>query len=371
MAFLQTNAKRVVVKIGTNSLTDAEGLLLTNRIQALCRQIAHLQAAGLQVLVVSSGAVGMGLGKLALKNRPDDLPTLQACAAVGQSRLMEAWQSALEAHSIVAAQVLLTREDIRGRRRHLAVRSSLEKLLSMGVVPVVNENDTVSTDEIKFGDNDVLSALLASLLMADLLVILSTTRGLMADKGNGALIPVVEQINDHIRNMAGGSLNEKSTGGMVTKIEAAELATHSGCGVFIASAEEENILGKIHSGEAEGTFFVPQALPLVARKRWIAFFENPTGRLHLDSGAVEAVIDRHSSLLAKGLTACEGNFSEGDVLTLHDPEGHIIGRGVVAFEANILKTLIGKPSSEIQKLVPSRKRYEVVHRDSLVLTGHS
>lgn len=367
MQFLEANARRIVIKIGTHSLTGPRGSLQTARIRDLCAQISGLRKGGFEVIVISSGAVGMGVGRLGLPQRPTDLTGLQACAAIGQSRLMEAWQAALEEFNITAAQVLLTREDVRGRRRHLAVRNTLERLLSYGVVPVVNENDTVSADEIKFGDNDVLSALVASLLKADLLVILSTIPGLMEDQGKGALIPVVEEITDEIRAMAGGSQNEHSTGGMVTKIEAALLATRSGCGVFIGSAAEPAILEKIHNGTASGTFFMPQALSLAARKRWIAFFEKPSGALHLDAGAVDALLERHSSLLAKGVVSCQGNFDEGSVVTLHAPSGKVLGRGIVTYDAKTLSGILGEDSHEIQDRLPHRSRFEVVHRDSLVL----
>lgn len=368
MRFLEANARRIVIKIGTHSLTGPGGSFQTERIHDLCAQISSLRENGFEVIVISSGAVGMGVGRLGLAQRPADLTGLQACAAIGQSRLMEAWQAALQQFDITAAQVLLTREDVRGRRRHLAVRNTLERLLSYGVVPVVNENDTVSADEIKFGDNDVLSALVASLLKADLLVILSTIAGLMKDQGRGALIPVVDEFTDEIRKMAGGPESEHATGGMVTKIEAAQLATRSGCGVFIGSATEPEILRKIHDGKAPGTFFMPQALSLAARKRWIAFFEKPSGSVHLDPGAVEAIRERHSSLLAKGVTGCEGDFEEGAVVTLHAPSGDILGRGIVTYDARTLMGILGEDSHTIQERLPARSRFEVVHRDSLVLT---
>ena len=367
MQFLETNARRVVIKIGTHSIADDAGALRLQRMRSLCAQIASLRARGIEVLVISSGAVGMGVGRLGLERRPTDLSELQACAAVGQSRLEEAWQSALEREKLVTAQVLLTREDIRGRKRHLAVRSTIEKLLSMGVVPVVNENDTVSADEIKFGDNDVLSALLASLVKADLLVILSTIPGLMEDQGRGALIPVVEKITEEIRAMAGGSASAHATGGMVTKIEAARLATQSGCGVFIGDAGNPDLLGQIISGTAEGTFFVPQKLPLASRKRWIAFFERPQGELHVDAGAATAVLERHSSLLPKGITACQGSFSKGALVTIHGPDGKVIARGIAAYDSEELRSVIGQNSRDIKSHQPGRTRFEAVHRDSLVL----
>lgn len=367
MQFLEVNARRVVVKIGTNSLTHPGGSLQIERISRLCADIADLKTRGMEVIVISSGAIGMGIGMLNLSHRPADLAGLQACAAVGQSKLMEAWRGALEKHGLTAAQILLTREDVRGRRRHLAVRNTFEKLLAFNAIPVVNENDTVSADEIKFGDNDVLSALVASLVKADLLVILSTIPGLMEDQGKGKLVPVVEKITAHIRAMAGGAENVFSTGGMISKIEAAKLATQSGCGVFIGSAAEPNILARIHDGTAPGTFFIPEKISLAARKRWIAFFEKPLGALELDAGAVKAIVDNHSSLLAKGVVNFTGDFQEGDVVNLLDPHKGVIGRGLVTYDAATLRSIIGLDSGQIHESQPGRKRFEVVHRDSLVL----
>jgi glutamate 5-kinase len=367
MRFLEANARRIVIKIGTNSLAGPGGHLLTGRLDSLCDQVAALKAAGFEVILISSGAIGLGLGRLELDQRPTDLAGLQACAAVGQPCLMQAWQAALQAHGITAAQILLTREDVRGRRRHLAVRDTLEKLLSYGAVPVVNENDTVSADEIRFGDNDILSALVASLVKADLLVLLSTIPGLMEDQGKGPLVPVVEEISDAIRAMAAGPLNSLSTGGMVSKIEAARLATQSGCGAFIGSAAQPGILRGIQDGTAPGTFFIPQAISLAARKRWIAFFEKPLGTLDLDGGAVDAVLNRHSSLLAKGIVAVHGAFPAGAVVNLRDPAGRIVARGISGFDNAALQALKGLDSSEILKAHPGRSRPEVIHRDSLVL----
>jgi len=367
MQFLEANARRVVIKIGTNALTGPDGALLIDRIHDICSQVANLRRQDYDVIVISSGAIGMGLDSLEISRRPPDLASLQACAAIGQSRLMEAWQSAMAAHDMIAAQILLTREDVRGRKRHLAVRNTLEKLISFGAVPVVNENDTVSVDEIKFGDNDVLSALVASLMKADLLVILSTIDGFMKDMGKGDLIPIIEEITEEIRSMAGGALNDRSTGGMITKIEAAKLATQSGCGVFIGNASIPGILDKLQSGTARGTFFMPQTLSLAGRKRWIAFFEKPEGELHLDDGAVQAVVERNSSLLAKGVLSAKGNFKVGSVVTVHAPDKKVVARGIVAFDSASLNKILGKDSSEIRLQYPDRSRVEVIHRDGLVL----
>jgi glutamate 5-kinase len=366
MRFLEANARRVVIKIGTNSLAGPQGRLLDGRMAELSAQVAALRKAGFEVVIISSGAIGLGVGRIGLQQRPADLAGLQACAAIGQPCLMQAWQVALRQNGITAAQVLLTREDIRGRRRHLAARDTLEKLLGYGAVPVVNENDTVSADEIRFGDNDVLSALVASLLKADLLVLLSTIPGLMEDQGRGKLIPVVDAITDEITAMAGGALNVNSTGGMVTKLDAARLATQSGCGAFIGSAAEPDILGRILRGDAPGTFFVPQAISLAARKRWIAFFEKPLGSLAIDAGAVDAILQRNSSLLAKGVTTASGQFPEGAVVNLCAPGGAVVARGIARFDSATIQAIRGLDSAEIRKLQPGRSRFEVVHRDSLV-----
>jgi len=367
MEFLKANARRMVVKIGTHSLTGPDGHVEESRLADLCRQVALVRASGMQVVLVSSGAVGMGLALLGKRHRPDDLAGLQACAAVGQSRLVEVWRSGLEAHGLTAAQILLTREDIRGRRRHLAIRNTLERLLELGTVPIVNENDTVSADEIKFGDNDILSALVASLLKADLLVILSTIPGLLRDKGQGDRVPVVTEITGEIRQMAGDTGDANATGGMITKLEAADLAIRSGSGVFIGSSRAADILPSICAGSAKGTFFVPAKTSLAARKRWIAFFERPQGRLFLDDGAVEALRDRSASLLAKGITGVEGDFPAQAVVQLADARGHEFARGISGFPAAQLHRISGLDSAAIRREFPGRRRAEVVHRDSLVL----
>lgn len=367
MEFLKANARRIVVKIGTNSLVAEDGALRRDRLAACAKQIRMLRDRGLQVTVVSSGAIGAGLQHLGMKDRPADLASLQACAAVGQPVLMAAWSDALANFGMRAAQVLLTRDDVQGRKRHLAARGTMERILELGAVPVVNENDTISVDEIRFGDNDVLSALVASLIKADLLVILSTIPGLMEDQGRGALIPVVESITPEIKALAGGARDSRSTGGMVTKLEAARLATSSGCGTFIGSAEDPAILNQILSGNATGTFFLPSNLSLAARKRWIAFFERSHGELHLDAGAVAALTARKTSLLAPGIRSCNGNFDAGDVVTLHSPSGEPFARGRSSFNSSDLSSLLGLSKDEIHRLHPTRSRTEVIHRDSLVL----
>ncbi len=367
MAFLQANARRIVVKIGTNTLTGGGRSVDTGRVAILCSQIAALRARGLECVVVSSGAVGLGMGQLQLSSRPRDLATLQACAAIGQSLLMETWQHALQEHGLTTAQILLTHEDVRGRNRHVAVRATMERLLALGVVPIVNENDTVSADEIKFGDNDLLSALVSSLIKADLLVILSTIPGLLDRAQGDALVPVVESITPEILALAGGTESQTAVGGMISKLEAAKVATRSGCGVFIGSGTHPTILIQLADGEPEGTYFVPQKMPLAARKRWMAFFERPVGSLTVDSGAANALKADGRSLLAKGVARSSGNYAAGDIVTIVDPAGTTVGRGRVEYDAATIQTLLGASSAELRERFPNRKRLEVIHRDHLVL----
>lgn len=369
MQFLSHNVRRVVVKIGTNTLTAAKGGVDVGRIETLTDQIARLRNSGIEVIVVSSGAVGLGMGRLGLTRRPADLTGLQACAAIGQPLLVSTWLNAFEAHGITGAEVLLTREDVRGRRRHVAVRETLERLLKLGVVPIINENDTVSAAEIKFGDNDVLSALVASLIRADLLVILSTIPGLIDMKGTGEVVPLIAEITPGIRAMAGGTDSPTAVGGMISKVDAAEIAIQSGCGVFIGDGSNPSILVDLTSGETEGTFFVPNKLPLAARKRWIAFFQRPAGTVQIDRGAEKAICEEGSSLLAKGVTKVNGDFEESAVIAVESADGRVLARGLAGFDSRTMKAVAGRSSDEIRKEFPGRRRCEAIHRNSMVMLG--
>ncbi|MGA3007808.1 MAG: glutamate 5-kinase [Opitutaceae bacterium] len=359
--------KRVVVKLGTGVLTHGVGRLDEPRIASVCAQLAALRACEVEVLVVSSGAVGLGMGALGLERRPAELPRKQACAAVGQSLLMQTWQRGFAPLGLTVAQVLLTHDDLRARARHLGVKATLRQLLDYGVVPVINENDTVSATEIKFGDNDTLSALVASLIEADHLVILSTAPGLIDLRGTGQIVPVVEKITPEIEAMAGGTTSETAVGGMVSKISAAKLATKSGCGVFIASGAEPGILEKLFSGRGPGTFFVPSGLPLHAKKRWLAYFQRPTGTIQINAGAAAALRERGTSLLMAGVTGASGDFAAGDVVNIAAPTGLVIARGTSSFSKSEMVALAGKQGAELRALYPARKHVEAVHRDDLVV----
>ena len=365
--------RRVVIKLGTGVLTSGTGRIDEARIGNLCTQIAGLHRQGTEVIVVTSGAIGLGMDRLGLTKRPKDVTKKQACAAIGQSLLMQTWQRGFSPYGLIAAQVLLIHDDLRVRSRYLAVRRTFERLFEYGAVPVVNENDTVSAAEImiKFGENDTLSAMVASLVQADYLVILTTPHGLIDFKGTGQVVPVVEKITSEIEAMAGGTKSETAVGGMASKVSAAKLATKSGCGVFIASGLEPDILPRLFRGNSPGTFFVPSGLPMEARKRWLAYFQRPTGTIRVNAGAGRALREGGKSLLAVGVTGAEGAFAAGDIVNLALDEGGTpptpFARGVTAFGADEIPRVAGRTTDEIRALDPARKHLEVVHRDNLVL----
>ena len=361
---------RVIVKLGTGVLTSGVGRLDTARIADVCRQLAQLKASGTEVLVVSSGAIGLGMGRLGLARRPSDTAKKKACAAVGQSLLMETWQAAFAPHGITVAQVLLTHEDLRARARHLGVKETLAQVIGYGAVPIINENDAVSAAEIagiRFGDNDTLSAMVASLVRAQFLLILSTAPGLIDMKGTGRVVPVVERITPEIEAMAGGTTSETAVGGMVSKISAARLATKSGCGVFIADGAEPDIVARLLSGTGPGTFFVPSGLPLESRKSWLAYFQRPSGTIRINACAVPVLREEGRSLLAVGVTGSTGDFAPGEVVDIAGPDGAVVARGKAAFGSDEIPAIAGKKGEAVRALHPGRKRIEVVHRNDLAL----
>lgn len=357
--------KRVVVKLGTNILTAPGGGIDRAQLERIAAEVAGLREDGLTVALVSSGAVGLGMQSLGLSRRPADLATLQACAAIGQGELIRHWQEAFAAKSLRVAQVLLTREDVRSRSRHLAVRQTINKLFECGIIPVVNENDTVSAAEIKFGDNDILSALVASLIQADMLFILSTARGL-EDRARGVAIPVVEEITAEIEGLAGGTDSPTAVGGMVTKVEAAKIARRSNCGVIIADGRQpflrERLAGRVTEG---ATLFLPSRAPLRAKKRWMLFFNRPEGKLWVDDGAARAIMEGGKSLLASGVTGVEGDFERGATVEVFAEDGSLLARGQAGFSRPDIESIIGKKSVEVKSLFPSRKRIEVIHRNEM------
>lgn len=369
------NAVRlVVVKVGTNSLTGRDGRFSTRRVSMLARQVATLRGRGLDVVVVSSGAIGAGLRRLELDTRPDSLPGLQAAAAVGQPQLMKAWDAALARHGIPSAQVLLTRDDCSHRRRYLNARNTLAHLIDSGVVPIVNENDTISTDEIalgtSFGENDVLAALVTNLVRGDLLAILTDVAGLHARTEAGlskAPIDTVEAITPEIRRHAGGSTSGVGKGGMVSKLKAAELVMKSGEACAVVGGSGRDVLVKLLAGEPVGTLFLPGPRKLSSRKRWIGFDGKAAGSVTIDSGAVAALVKRGKSLLPGGVVSVHGRFGRGDILTVQDESGRTVARGQTNYTSAELETIKGAKSSAISSLLGAKPYDEAIHRDNLVL----
>ena len=350
------SATRLVVKLGTGVLTDRRKQIDPAQLGQLAAQVAAQRKAGREVVLVSSGAIGAGMGVLGYEKRPTELAELQACAAVGQSRLMSYYAEQFAKHDLHVAQVLLTHDDLEHHERHLNARNTLVTLLGRGVIPIINENDAVSLAEIKFGDNDKLSALVASLLPADLLIILTTVDGVLENfgKANPRTIPVIEKIDEGIEKIAGGTTSETAVGGMKSKIEAAKIAVRSGIPLVIASGKKKDALAQILNGEDEGTLFVAQPTKLQGRKRWIAFFHHPKGALFVDNGAKKALRESGKSLLPPGVARCEGNFAAGDVIRICDLDGTEFARGIAKFGAE-----------EIRSRKPAR--VELVHRDDLVI----
>jgi glutamate 5-kinase len=350
------SAARIVVKLGTGVLTDSRKQIDPAQLEQLVAQIAALRKSGKEIVIVTSGAVGAGMGALGYERRPAELAELQACAAIGQTRLMAIYAELFAKHDLHVAQVLLTHEDLEHHERHLNARNTLVTLLGRGVVPIINENDAVSFTEIKFGDNDKLSALVASLLPADLLVILTTVDGVIENfsKSNPKTISVIEQIDTTIEKLAGGTTSETAVGGMASKVQAAKIVVRSGIPLVIASGKKKNVLAKVLAGEDEGTLFVAQPNKLQGRKRWIAFFHHPKGALFVDDGAKKALRESGKSLLPPGVARCEGDFAVEDVVRICDLNGTEFARGIAKFSGEEIRA---------KKLA----RVELVHRDDLVI----
>lgn len=363
--------RRIVVKVGSRVLTDGRGRLWPPIFFLLGSQIAELMEEQKQVIIVSSGAIAGGRSLLGHHSVRASIPEKQALAAVGQTRLMGFYQEALEFHGIRAGQVLLTREDLADRKRYLNARNALFKLLAFGVVPVVNENDTVLVEEIKFGDNDNLSAMVAILAEADLLVLLTSVAGLYPGGDEivraGDPIPYVERITRNILDMARGPAGPLGTGGMATKLEAALLATQAGIPVVIADGRREGVLRDIVQAQPVGTFFPPTRDLLTHKKHWIAYTLKRKGAVVLDEGAVEAIVERGKSLLPSGVIAVQGNFETGDMVSCLDPQGREIARGITHYSAQEVRRIMGKKSSQIEALLGYKIQDEVIHRDELVL----
>ncbi|HFD80245.1 MAG TPA: glutamate 5-kinase [Gammaproteobacteria bacterium] len=365
-------SSRWVIKIGSALLTRRGSGLDHEAIAAWVDQMAALKQAGKELVLVSSGAVAEGMSRLGWSRRPRDLVSQQAAAAVGQMGLVQAYESKFQKRGQHTAQVLLTHDDLVHRTRYLNARSTLRTLLGLGVVPVVNENDTVACEELRFGDNDTLAALVANLVEADLLVILTDQPGVFdrdpAVYGDARLIPDARAGDPLLARVAGGSSSSGlGKGGMATKVRAAELAARSGTRTWIASGHEADVLERIAAGDALGTLIHPDSTPLAARKQWLAGQLTARGRLILDEGAVRVLRKAGSSLLPVGVTGVEGAFRRGEVVSCHDPQGVPVARGLVNYDADEARRIIGHPSDRIEQLLGYVDEPELIHRDNLVL----
>jgi glutamate 5-kinase len=357
-----TQARRVVVKIGSRLLAESPA----GRPAAIADQIAALRQRDVEVLIVSSGAIALGVRRLRLPGRPRELPAQQAAAAVGQSRLMQHWEHAFAVHDLAIGQVLLTHDDLGDRRRFLSARLTLRALLDHGVVPIINENDTVATEEIKFGDNDQLAALVCNLISADALIILTDVEGVR--DAAGVRMPIVQDIEREAVPVAGGSTSGVGLGGMASKVSSARIVTRTGIPAVVAPGREPDVVARVLAGADLGTLFLPGPGVLSARKHWIAYGARPAGRLVIDDGAVRALRDHGRSLLPAGIVAVEGEFDLGDTVSvIAGAGGAEIARGLAAYPAADLRKISGLQSAAIEATLGYKSIDEAIHRDDLVI----
>lgn len=361
--------RRAVIKIGTSVLVGADGNVSHQMLSGIVEAINELQKKGLHLVLVSSGAIPSGMQRLGYPRKPQRIPELQACAAIGQPHLMALYQKAFGSRAV--AQILLTRGDLEDRLRFLNAKHTLMELLHREVIPIINENDTVAVEEIRVGDNDNLAALVTNLVDADLLILLTDQEGLFtADPRvdpNASRIPVVEDVDADLLQKAADTLAAHSTGGMRTKLEAAQKAAQFGIPTIVANGRDPKVLQKIFAGESIGTLFLPKVDSLTARKHWIAHTLKPQGTILVDAGAKVALIDGKKSLLPSGILQVKGRFSQGDPVDIVDESGNVLARGMAAYDASEISRILGRKSSDIETLLGYKGPDEVIHRDDLVL----
>lgn len=369
--------KRIVIKVGTSSITHGTGLLNLERIESLTRQIADLHNRGFEVILVSSGAIGAGMGKLNLRERPKTVPEKQAAAAVGQGVLIHMYQKTMSEYGKTIAQILVTKDDLADRSRFLNARNTIFSLLNHGVIPIVNENDAVATDELKhgnkIGDNDTLSALMVSLVDAELLVILSDIDGLYdanpATHPEAKMIPEIHEITQEVIEMAGGSGSILGTGGMATKIKAAQIATSTGADMLIAKSALDRVLYRLLDGEAIGTLFLRKDKAVQARQHWIGYSSRIAGEIRVDAGAARAMCQRRKSLLPSGITAVSGSFSAGEIVAVLDEAGKHIANGVSNYDSQEVEKIRGLKSEAIVSVLGYKDYDEVIHANNMLIIG--
>jgi glutamate 5-kinase len=365
-------AVRIVVKVGTSSLTHNTGKLNLAQLERLVRELADLANQGRQIVLVTSGAIAAGMGKLGFAKKPKTIPEKQAAAAVGQGLLMHMYEKLFSEYGYAVGQVLLTRDDMNNRHRFLNARNTLLTLLQCRVIPVVNENDTVAVEEMRVGDNDTLSALVAGLVDAELLVLLSDIDGLYsADPridANAKIIPLVREISQEIEKLSGGAGSALGTGGMGTKITAAKIAMNSGIPMVITNGKRPGVLARLLQGEDLGTLFVPRDTRLHTKERWIAFGSSVQGELFVDDGAAEAILLTGKSLLPIGIISVEGNFEPGNVVSIKTKDGSEVAKGMVNYSGEEIRRIKGRKTSEITDILGFKDYDEVIHRNNLVVS---
>ena len=365
-------AKRIVIKVGSSTITYPNGKVNYEKIEKLARIMADLQNSSHEMILVSSGAGAVGVGRLKFEGKPKDMPGKQACAAVGQGILMHIYERLFAEYGQTVAQVLLTRADTLDRHHYANSRNTFQKLLEWGVIPVVNENDVVAIDEFKIGDNDNLSALVAGIVDADVDILLSDVDGLYTanpqSHPDARLISEVPEITPELEAMAGGAGSKNGTGGMITKIQAAKVANSSGIALVIASGEDPEVLRQILRGDAVGTLFVPHISHLQARKQWLAFGAKVEGALIVDAGLEKALKQKGScSILPVGIKAVRGDFESGVTVSVADEKGHELARGLVNYDAQEIRKILGKKTGDVESVLGYIHTDEVIHRDNLVI----
>ncbi len=366
-------SKRIVIKLGTGLLTKDAGIIDEHIVRGLVNQMCSLMDEGREIILVSSGAIGAGFPFLDLTKRPTTLPLLQASASVGQAKLMRLYDNLFGKANLTVAQLLLTRDDLKIRKRHLNIRNTINTLIQRRVIPIINENDTVSVDEIRFGDNDLLAALVTNLIQADLLINLTNVDGLLKKSPDGKIMSgcVISQLKGVPLCASRETCGDKSklgTGGMSAKLKAAKMITTAGEFMVIANGREKNILIRILNGDEVGTLFTPAKGKMQTRKRWIAFFHQAKGKIIVDHGAQHAIIHKGKSLLPSGIQSYEGKFNVGDIVLIYNQNNEEIGKGLINFSHNELNKIIGCHTSDIENILGYRSYDEVIHRNNLVIT---
>jgi len=359
-------ARKLVIKLGTHVLTDERGQLHSRRVGSICRQVAKLAAGGRQVTVVSSGAIGAGMGVLAMSGRPKHLHVLQAAASVGQGKLMQHYEKGLGRYGLHAAQIMVTRSDFEDRRRYLNIRHTIDALSRLRAVAIINENDTVAVDEIRFGDNDLIAAMVANLLKADLLILLTVVDGLYRQ---GRLVDLVDQIDGTVRSWVDGGRTALGSGGMRSKLQAVRLATDAGVPVLIANGGQRDVLLRIVEGRKVGTVFAASKRALSAKRRWIGMTVRPSGQIVVDEGAAGAIVQRGRSLLPSGIVSVIGRFGRGQVVAVIDQQGSELARGITAYDADELEKIKGLKTTKIEAALGYKLADEVIHRNNMVVVG--